>query len=284
MLKVEYKAIREGDKTISHERAFVWAAISRNLSANVNSGMSPSMAMLGRSALLESLEARTMPPLGVEMNPAAKEQIASVARARGKVMESDSKNTTRLSLTRPLRANPNESFAPQDTIRVFQRLGSQKSARWHIGYRVLSSTGRHIVDERGNRLVKILAHQARIAKSLLGQEMQAVTPTTPAIIPTIVPANGVEARPDATPVLGGLGANNSNSNVTGSSNDALTSGVHGVWNEGMRKQHRILVGGYGEAVDELEMSQWDAQVPLIYHSTWECWSTGHDEGGDWSEM
>lgn len=83
LVKVAYDAMIDGNKSVTHERAMIWESISRNLTINVNSGLSPSMLMLGRSDLLESLGNYAFQSIGGGASSTIQQHIIAVSKARG---------------------------------------------------------------------------------------------------------------------------------------------------------------------------------------------------------
>ena len=158
-----FLAIRSNCPTLSDDRALLWATMSRNLSPNFRSGLSPSSIMLGRPNLLDVTEYRTFEPANEHDREmlTAQIQLAALVGARNAVMEADATHVTQSSMSRALRNNPNGTFSENDTVSVHQRIGKEAKPRWHMGYRVICMAGRHLLVGRSNKILQIPLCQAR---------------------------------------------------------------------------------------------------------------------------
>ena len=157
-----FRTIREKCETISDKRAMICAAISRNLSPSVKSGLSPSQIMIGRSDLLSSMETRAINPNdGMSETNAAQVQLMAIMEARNCVIAADSNFIIQAGLLRPLRANAREILPPDETVSIYQRIGKEIKPRRHHGYRIASVTERQLLVERNSRLFKIPTFRAR---------------------------------------------------------------------------------------------------------------------------
>ena len=126
-----------------------------------------------------------------------------------------------------------------------------------------------MVDERGNKIARRPAHQARKVRSLLGQELNAAIPEEAT---DVTPAINTAPK---TPSEVGMGRIY-NENSDGSPSGVRISDVRGPRGESRLQCNQLLVSGYEEAVGECEISSRGAMVPRIYHSAWECWATCAD--------
>ena len=88
-------------------------------------------------------------------------RIIDIAQTRQFIMAADARNMIRSSLSWPSGSNSEAIFRPNDTIRVYQRLPADRYSRWHSGYRVIAFTGRHVIAERGIKIVETPSHLVR---------------------------------------------------------------------------------------------------------------------------
>ena len=82
---------------MSHEKATTWAAISRNLTPSVSSGLPPSFIMLGRANILGNLDTKPLADPGTASGEVlqTQSQLNAVARARAIITASDADHIVR---------------------------------------------------------------------------------------------------------------------------------------------------------------------------------------------
>ena len=84
--------------------------------------------------------------------------MLAVSEARNLMITMDARHIINTGLNRPLRSNANEVFRINQMAHVFQRLMKEPEGRWHSGYSVAAISGRHVIVERGVKLLKIPMH------------------------------------------------------------------------------------------------------------------------------
>ena len=121
------------------------------------------MIMIGRANLLGGFETKSFATDGHpdENGIRMQNQIASVARAREVIMETDAGDIVRVSLSRPLRTNASAISEHRDYIRAYQKAAQERVTRRHGGFRVLCVGPRHLEVERGAKLRKMPVHLRR---------------------------------------------------------------------------------------------------------------------------
>ena len=174
LAKLEFRCIRNDCRTLSDDQCLVLATISRNLTTNMRSGLSPSQITLGRSNMIDRVEEKQVLAIN-DRDVAAvddQKQMAAIVKARDMVSQLDSERIIQTCANRPLRNNAEQFPQPNQPAHIFQRALKENRARWHMGYRTVVMVGRHVLVERGNEIFKIPSFQVRIS---VGDDKSEVT-------------------------------------------------------------------------------------------------------------